>query len=291
MLRHSFSVVLVFFSIGFTSILYAQETTNMSNEPCGSAGDLKGSNLIINCFISEKGNEWTPQEKQATLNKEREGVAWLQRQAGKWGVPVPDFKEYNLGVENDITVAKIERAHEPSTAHLKIRWVNYALNAAGYSDVTKLYATLKEQYKTDNMVVFVFANKTGRSYAQPLNNGIDKLYPELHLEGAVIYKNYYDIDHDLYPGTIMHEMLHLYGAWDMYHDENTSIEVQNIIHGVFKHSIMLDDHVDNLNYLSIDQMTAWRIGWIKSYLPCYEVFRNTNDPKMYWEKLPGVKMN
>ena len=281
------------FSIAFSLLvlstpLFAQERVNLPNEPYGSAGDCIGKTLVVNCFVSESKTPWTTGEKEGIITKENIGFEWLKKQAFKWNRPPINFQSINIGMDQDVEVPEIVHGRTvKQISKLKIHWTTYALHAAGYNNVYKFYDSLKSLYQVENVVIMVFANKEGRSYAQPAYLNAVAFNKEWFVEGAVIYKNYFDTDHVLYTGTIMHEMLHLFGSWDMYIDDNRSSDVDDIVNGLFRHSIMLNDHTD-LNTLSIDQMTAWRIGWIKSYLPCYEVFRNTNDPKVYWEKMPGL---
>ena len=265
---------------------FAQEIENLPNSPFGSAGDCKGKNLIINCFISEPDKEWLPEEKEAILAKQQVGIEWLKKQASYWGISFLSFQIYNIGLKKDINVDRIE--HAGNTDRLKTHWATFALHAAGYNNVYKLYDTLKKQYQVDNVVVMVFARKEGRSYAQRAFEAGVAYNKEWLLEGAVVYRTYWDTDKELCGGTIIHEMLHLYGAWDMYSSELRSQEIQANISHIFKNSIMIHDRNDDFKQIMVDQLTAWRIGWTKTYWPWYEMFRKDGEVK-YWNTIPGVK--
>src|ERR1700712_36814 len=123
----------------------------------------------------------------------------------------------------------------------------------------------------------IFARKKGRSYAQSsyTNNENSNRF----LEGAVVYQTDFN-NHNLYNGTIMHEMLHLFGAWDMYREESTAIRSAAMdakINGVFTNSIMLDNNKYDMDEFVVDQMTAWLIGWSKRYWSYFEMFRRANN--------------
>ena len=266
--------------------VFSQEAVDLPNNPFGSAGDCKDRNLIINCFVSEPKKEWTQEEKEAILVQEQTGIEWLKKQATKRGIFNLSYQTFNLGLKNDITVDKIERASEPKK--LKVHWATFALHAAGYSNVYRLYDTLKKRYNVDNVVVIVFARKEGRSYAQPTFPAAVAFNKEMLLEGAVVYRTYWDTGKDLCAGTIMHEMLHLYGAWDMYQSDLRGDDVQVTIDNLFKKSIMIHDRDNELKGLMVDQLTAWRIGWTKTYWPWYEMFRKDGEVK-YWNTIPGAK--
>ncbi len=264
----------------------AQEIENLPNSPYGSAGDCTGKNLIINCFISEPDKEWLPEEKEAILAKQQIGIEWLKKQASYWGVSDLSFQTHNIGLKKDINVDKIEHVSNP--ARLKIHWATFTLHAAGYNNVYKLYDTLKKQYQVDNVVVMVFARKEGRSYAQRAFEAGVAYNKEWLLEGSVVYKSYWDSGKELCGGTIIHEMLHLYGAWDMYSSDLRSEEIQSKITYIFKNSVMIHDRNDDFKQFKVDQLTAWRIGWTKTYWPWYEMFRKDGEVK-YWNTIPGTK--
>jgi hypothetical protein len=215
-------------------------------------------------------------------------LSWLQRQAVKWKTSAINFEVVNIGLEKDITVDHIDHAFDMNKIRkLRTHWATFALNAAGYAKVFPFYDTLKAAHKADNVVVLVFANENGRSYAQPTVEQIVKFSKEFFLEGAVVYKTGYN-GQDMYSGTVIHELLHLFGAWDMYLSETRSSDIDRQIKGAFQHSIMLNDHDNNINQFNIDQMTAWCIGWTKSYWPWYEMFRTSNQ-KEYWKSIPGME--
>jgi hypothetical protein len=73
-------------------------------------------------------------------------------------------------------------------------------------------------------------------------------------------------------GTITHEMLHLFGAKDIYEDKQISRDAANLqkMKSVFPNSIMLDSHAD-LAGKQMEQFTAWCIGWTNSYYGWYHL--------------------
>jgi len=279
--------LICFFSC-LTTIVFGQDSDeNLPNSPYGSATDLKGKTVVINCFVSKVGNEWTTEEKEKVLSKQNDGLGWLQKQASRWKVDPLSFEVVNLGLEKDISVDHIDYAFDmKKIKKLQTHWATFSLHAAGIRNIYQYYDTLKTNHKADNVVVIVFANENGRSYAQPTIEKLVKMNKDFILEGAVVYKTGYN-NLALYSGTIVHEMLHLFGAWDMYLSETRSSDIDRRINGAFQHSIMLHDHDYNIYQFNIDQMTGWCIGWTKTYWPWYEMFRTSNQ-KEYWKSIPGM---
>lgn len=263
-------------------VLFGQNDSTL-NQPFGSAKELKGRTLVVNCFVSEGKKKWDNDEKKEIIDREKYGLLWLQAQALKWKVEEPDFHLVNIGLEQDIKLENIENYKELSAA-FKINWTSLAIHAAGYPSIIGFYDSVKNANMVDNVVVMVFPLNKGRSYAYSSNSNNRNAR---FLEGAVVYQT--DLyNHKMYNGTIIHEMLHLFGAWDMYREESTAIrsaEMDAKIKGVFINSIMLDDNKYDMDEFVIDQMTAWRIGWTKRYWNYFEMFRKANHA--LWTAIPG----
>lgn len=282
MLATKIILPIVFFV--FNSSLSAQNDSTQNN-PYGSAKELKGRTLIVNCFVSEANKKWDPEEKQEILDREKYGISWLHAQAVKWKMDDGlDFQRINIGLDKDIKLNKIENYKELSGS-FKIDWTPLAIHAAGYPSLIDFYDSVKNATQVDNVVVIVFACSKGRSYARPAYSNSKK--NERFLEGAVVYRTD-RYNNGIVNGTIMHEMLHLFGAWDMYREEATAMrspEMDAKIRGIFANSVMISSKYD-MDDVVIDQMTAWRIGWAKRYWSYFEMFRWANHA--YYTSIPGT---
>jgi flavodoxin len=248
---------------------FCQSNVDSLNNPFGSASNCIGKSLLVNCFISEVGSPWKEEEKGTILVKESQVIEWLKKQGIKWGVPALSFETINFNDRKDIVLANIPNPDNPGRIHA---WIaEYVLHAAGYEDIYPLYDSLKKKYNVDNVLFLFFANKSGHDFAQPTTTKGVNFNRENFVEGTLVYKLYWDSGKDLCTGTIMHEMLHLYGAWDMY--KPSPNEVEDRVSSLYKNSIMLHDRRDNLSYMLIDPLTAWCIGWSKNYYDWFEIFR------------------
>jgi len=254
----------------FLLLFYTSQAQNadLPNEPLGSAKNLQGKNLIVNCFISELGKEWTLEEKKNILSKEHDGFKWIKLESKSWNVAEPSFEIINIGLEKDISLSKIEAGKKAIEA--KVSWVPLVVYKAGYPSITDLYDSLKKATGADNIAMLIYAKQKGRSFAKP--SGSDNIHNGRFLEGAVIYERSTN-DSLLQTGTIIHELLHLYGAWDMYHEgkKRSSKKHQNI-QRILARSIMVQNH-QQMDILVVEAVTAWRIGWTKRYWGWYDIFR------------------
>ena len=124
----------------------------------------------------------------------------------------------------------------------------------------------------NNALVLVAAKGKGRSYAIAceFNTG-DLLYRELHfVEGVMLYEHYED-GNEVPSSGIAHELLHLFGAWDLYENFMQSKAIEELALHLFPNSIMLRIS-QNINELFIDPVTAWLIGWNKNPESWYDTF-------------------
>jgi hypothetical protein len=83
---------------------------------------------------------------------------------------------------------------------------------------------------------------------------------------------YHPLGIELIHSMIAHEVLHLYGAWDLYNSYVQTHDVASKAQQLFPNDIMLRTSY-NLAELQVDALTAWRIGWSDKKESWYEWFR------------------
>lgn len=114
------------------------------------------------------------------------------------------------------------------------------------------------------------ANGVGRPYSMRYAKGLNK--KKYFMEGTIVYNRYANGAPIPVPAVIAHEILHLYGAWDLYATYAQTKDRQYKANELYPRDIMLRvDH--NINSLSIGSLTAWLIGWNKKQEDIYEWFR------------------
>jgi len=199
-------------------------------------------------------------------------LGWIQWHARKWNISGLSFNTFNMGYEGDIKLDEIQKTSDISK--MKTPWVTTVLQAAGYTNIPAFYDSVKAATKADNIIIVVFAKRESRSHAQPAYN--NNTTNERFLEGCVVFSqdtNGYAVT----AGTITHEMLHLFGAKDIYEDKQMSRDAEALqrMKSVFPNSIMLESHAD-LTGKQMEQFTAWCIGWTNSYYGWYDLFMHNN---------------
>lgn len=226
----------------------------------GSAKRLIGKNLVLSIFISEPSSPWQQEAKDEIFDMIYEAEDWLEEQANLYSKKIY-FNNEAFGLEEDIVLDYI-----PPTDG-EFNWVKEAGKIIGYPSIKQLYRTVKED--SNNFIVLLFANKEGRSFALPYEKGLDSEY---FLEGSILYKAFEG--ETINPATIAHEILHLYGAWDLYSEDGDN-SLESLAREKMSGDIMLELKPDIFEN-AVKELTAYLVGWKEEEKDWYDIFRPKN---------------
>ena len=262
--------ILLYRTTEYTGSSIKNEFFSQTKWRAGSALILKGKVYTLSCFISGPEDEWAYQEKLNMLALLKEGQDWIQKQALKNHCSV-DFSEGgNFGMKEDIKLPYIERG--TASGNESVDWVSKVLYKVGYKSTLELVNWVKHNTSCENLQVIIFVKGQGNGYAMAYGDEMDK--ERYFVEGAVLYEKY-NGGEKLAASSIAHEILHLYGAWDLYKTFSQSEENEKRAKKLFPNSIMLRTSY-NINELIVDELTAWLIGWNTKPEEWYESFRERN---------------
>ncbi|HEY4788890.1 MAG TPA: hypothetical protein VIH57_22730 [Bacteroidales bacterium] len=244
---------------------------NMDEWHDGSAIELKGKIYILSVFITTPGKTWTYDEKTDLLTSQFKAQDWLKQQAKLYGADI-SFENGFYGLKSDIVVDEIKSIKELYEARQD--WVYQVLTKIGYSSPLEFLERLKNTKDCANALVIIYANQSGRSYAVPYSTGRNK--EKYFFEGCTVYRKdtYYQYTCG---ATIAHEILHLFGAWDLYKRDKTDKERAKKADALFHNDIMIGGTCD-LESLKITRLTAWLVGLWKYKEDVFEELRPRNHP-------------
>ncbi|MCL2244075.1 MAG: hypothetical protein FWC03_06360 [Treponema sp.] len=246
-------------------IIYGQ---NAQIQNYGSAKSLEGNVYVLVCFISGSNNSWSYNEKLDWFKKYYEAVNWIKDQALNYNVAI-NFQGGNFGMNADI---KLDYGYGTGSGNEDVSMVSKVLREIGYRDSLSFYEFIVNNTNCDNALILIAAKGRGRSYAIACEFSTeDLIYKELHfMEGVMLY-DYNEDGNEILSSGIAHELLHLFGAWDLYENFMQSNAIEELALYLFPNSIMLRIS-QNINELIIDPVTAWLIGWNKYPEPWYDAF-------------------
>jgi len=233
----------------------------------GSAVKLQGISYMLTVFISE--SDWDYREKCSIYERIYEARKWLVNEASRYGKYI-SFIGGHYGLNNNIILDDIPvgtgSGNEPTDIVTKV------LKKIGYVNSLQFFEEVKKRKKCENVFALIVANKSGRGYAIPFAHGFNK--ETYFLEGTILYEN--NFGSKIMSAEIAHEILHLFGAWDLYTNYLQSNDRELKARQLFPDDIMLRTS-RNIYDLKIDKLTAWLVGLTDYKEDWYEWFK----PKFY----------
>lgn len=240
---------------------------------------LRGDVVVYAIFVDSKYTQkWTEYDINTTLDSINIAAKWLEGKASENGVPLNINVQYHQ--KNDVVPieavlpkktlnATLEHVKYHPTGYKKLdKWADGVAKTAGQSlpkDTSKiikppasisdrelLVARLRDIHKTDNVALMYFVNnfyKSETSFAIHTNS-------KVNIEYAVVsYKS---------PAVVAHELLHLFGATDLYichYDTNRKLQKKKkLVQKEFPNEIMAYSY-RRIETLNISPITKYLIGW------------------------------
>ena len=202
---------------------------------CGPLKYLTGDVQIIVAFVSTPQHPWTEKKKNEVFRVSNSSVRIMNQQARRYKADLNlsyCYMEFSIPVECDS-----ER-----------NWYNYILKNVFYRDsmpqVLDYYN--QDRKRSSTPIIFMF-NSWDRSYAMVSSTD----YPGWNEEYCVIF-----CDTKMHDNYLTHEVLHLYGAIDLYDYNGEGVE--RVAKKYFRNSDMLTvSH-------NVDDLTAYLVGWTDS---------------------------
>ena len=254
------------------STIFIGLATSLSSQPndswkAGSALSLTGNATSLYCFIETAENRWTETEKADALQALTEAQNWLVQQAACWDV---DLSFQNFALQQDATFVFPSIEKGTGSGKESVDWVNRILKKAGFRNAKKAYKALSTAVGNKNIHLLVFAKADGTSYAMRFARGMRK--KKYFVEGVLLYQHYGNGVPVPLAAVGAHEILHLYGAWDLYttYAQTADRHAKAIEH--FSDDIMLRVDYD-IQRLQVDRLTAWLLGWNTQEEAFFEWFR------------------
>lgn len=229
-----------------------QEITDKprSSYGLGSAKYLEGRNLLYSLFVDTPQSTWNDEEKEVTLLNLNRAALYIEETAQEYGQEtelVCDWQENEkltgrAAVDFDIADDKdfLDRLDQEIGV-----WVESLVD----------YEAMMEEYDAEGIALLVFVNNPGTSYAI-VYDGMDN--PK---ESVVFFAGEP-------PAVYAHEILHLFGAHDLYQDAEYTKEITDYLQEAYPSEIMrtvtgrkgeiFEETIVN----TVSPVTAYHLGWI-----------------------------
>ena len=228
---------------------------------------LLGRVVLVSAFVGRDDTAWSDSEianGHAALVRAGE---WIEREAIRWGVPVNVGLADTYFATDDPTVEDVAvgfvsegEGSGPFELNATVKAVAAFSRAAarlGFADAADLTARVAGRVEADAVVWVLHPRRAGRSHA--IRHDDDTL-PGVAL--AVCYAREANFPEPLArppfvdPVTVVHELMHLFGASDKYGVPLGSFPPRSVTE-----RDVMNLYTNSLARLRIDPLTAREIGW------------------------------
>lgn len=278
---------IIFFVVIFCcSIIFQTCGTNRMTQVAGVNNNvckkLSGEIVVYAIFVDTKyTSPWTKYDIYSTIDSIKRATNWLENKAQKNGVSLKIKLDYH---QNNRAIPIVKNLPEKSLHKTLItlpisygikrtdRWANKLASEAGKSfpadtssiirtkikitDRERLIAKLRDIHKTDNVALVYLIN----------NYYINDLSAAIHINSQTDNTEYAIVSYKS-PSVIAHELLHLFGAIDLYlgpWDSNRKVRRKKVwAMKEFPNEIMAFAY-RNIDSLEISDLTKYLIGWQNS---------------------------
>lgn len=211
---------------------------------------------VHSIFISE--GQFPNDEKEHRMRLLEDAEEWIEGQAAKCGKMIR-FVNGTSGLEGDAIYAPIpDDIDSPNYSSIDVN--TYLELIDEQFDIEKLVSVGKDA-GCDKAAVLIIAEGKGRSFAIHRTGELD------FIGEAVIYEPH---NSELQAGVFVHEMLHLFGADDLYHPHQSEENVE-FIKEHYPGEVMLSGHAPTES-LALSPYTIWRMGWTDEREEWFDAF-------------------
>jgi len=228
------------------------------NKPVGAKQyqSLNGKVYIFTLFVDTNEGVWEDEERDYYFEELLKSQDWLQDQAGLYG--------QDLEFDNDYFFRNKDQVYSKYVDFRNSRiLLNDALTQLNYKDFEDFLTQTRFDFKQNKLKILFFVKSKNRSHAY-------NYFSNSEVDIAIVYSNNnYGMVTDHY--VVSHEMLHQFGAWDLYFGESQSREKAIKLKELYPNSIMISTY-SNKAHLEVDELTAWRVGWHNDFKQAYMEF-------------------
>ncbi|MCX5675093.1 MAG: hypothetical protein NTX87_08800 [Planctomycetota bacterium] len=214
----------------------------------GSAAVLRGRVLLYHIWAEDAGSSWTAAGQAEVRDRVRAAIGFLNHWAGVHGVDLAFIEE---------TAGRARSGSEiPTDMFADPVWTQRLIESAGAGDGNRFVADLKQRHQADGVLFVIHVNKAASSYHLSFYDGMHPIYAA---ERIVCFSSYPDRTPTC-AASYAHEILHAFGAGELYFPFDRTDERATLAKGLFPNDIMC--RVDRtIAALNIGPFTAYRIGW------------------------------
>jgi len=228
---------------------------------------LRGRVVIVSIFEGGDGRTWSEREIADAHVALRRAGEWIEREATRHAAPVnlEIADTYFMAEGNDPGEVTVSFAPEEdgvgpledgATTKALVR-LSRAAAAMGFRDAVHLFDEVEGRVGADSTAWLLHPRRAGRSFAVPRDeSGLDGVGVAVCYPREASFPEKLTGTARVDPVTVVHELLHLFGAADKYGQPLSAFAPRTVT----AREVMRLSHT-RLTRLRIDAATAREIGW------------------------------
>lgn len=241
---------------------YSEGISAYGSFDIGSCKRLVGKVYTLVIFLNDKESSWTDDARQNFYSKRYfPSLNYLSDQA--------DLRGIDLEIQSGQYATKSDRktplyyngkvTPDIKNASFSLDLLNSAARSLGFTDAEYMNALLKNSLGVEQIAYIIVLNKPGNAYAIYDNEYDD----EEEIEFVVAFsKN--PGGQDNVGSSVLHELLHLFGASDLYDNSGVYKKRYELCKELFPNDIMMKSAL-NPDSLVIGPLTECLIGWSERF--------------------------
>ena len=237
------------------------KSNQASKRNAGSAARLSGSCVIYSIFVSDRLSRWREDQEREVHAKLGDAVEFIERESRRYGI------------DSSFQLAPPERYSVPFRLPTQTfsdpRWTETVIEGQSGMSGASLVDHLRSLYQVDNVALCLHANKSALSYNLAYYDNVSDTY---FAERMICFTRYPD-RRETATATYAHEVLHLFGAGDLYFPYDRVDRRKDEAKRIFPNDIMLRVDYD-MSRLTVGPFTAYRVGWTDRLRPAFHLFED-----------------
>jgi len=225
---------------------------------------LIGEVYFLTLFVETHNGYWEDEEKEHYYKELLKGQTWIIENGKKYDQRIIFNNEHFLFNQSEIYISNLEE-FEPRELY------NEVLDKLSYQNSYHFINSNNVKLHPNKLRILLFIKSETRKH------GFDYWAKEKSPIIKVYCSNTYGLMTDGYK--ISHEILHHFGAWDLCYGDSQSLEKANKAKALYPKSIMTKQ-VTWDSEVTIDELTAWRIGWNYKKREEFNQFRPNQEPRI-----------
>ncbi len=229
----------------------------------GSVGTLEGKTVIVSIFVKDKDSKWTKGAKKKVNKRLRAAASYLKKQAGRYGKKVELVVDAETHPELAFQAATTMKVKDSAKSQDKLyRKMVKVIDRE--VDVT----SIREKYNTDSIGFVFHLNKSGVSSTKI--HLLEEKGKDFY-ECSTLFSKFEGKAEE--SSTYAHELLHLFGARDLYMEsleDGITARFVNYVAKKHPNDIMYSTFALNGKRYpykiknEIGRVTAYFLGWKKT---------------------------